>query len=257
MTILEVVKVTKRFGGLEALKDVDLRLEAGALVGLIGPNGAGKSTLFNVLSGVTRPTSGEVFFRGENIIGMQPHLISVKGLVRTFQANRLYMNLSVSVNVEIACHNFAHENVIGDIIGLPSIRQREGEVKKRAADIVKLAGLETVSEELARNLPHGYQRALGVACGLAPEPKLLCLDEPVTGMNIEETKFMTDLIVRLKQKGITIFLVEHHMGIVMGICDRIIVLNFGRKIAEGNPDEVRKNQDVIEAYLGRGAEHVA
>lgn len=256
MALLEVNKVTKRFGGLEAVKDLDMQLESGELVGLIGPNGAGKSTLFNVLSGVTRPTSGKIFFQGEDITGMRPHRIAEKGLVRTFQATTLFMNLSVLANVEIACHIPAKTNVAGDVIGVPSVKRRENEVRQKAIDIVKLAGLERVRGELPKNLSHGYQRALGVAIALATRPKLLCLDEPVTGMNVEETRFMADLISRLRQEGVTILLVEHTMRVVMGICDRIIVLNFGRKIAEGKADDIRRNKDVIEAYLGRVEEDV-
>jgi len=256
MAILEVVKVTKRFGGLEALKDVDLQIESGMITGLIGPNGAGKTTLFDVLSGVTRPTRGKVFFRGEDITRMSPHRIAEKGLVRTFQATKLYANLSVLANVNIACHIPVRANIIGDIIGLPSAKRREKEAWQRAVEIVELVGLETVSQELAKNLPHGYQRALGVAIALATGPKLLCLDEPVTGMNVEETRFMMGLIERIRKEGITILLVEHAMKVVMGICDRIAVLNFGNKIAEGKPDEIQSNKEVIEAYLGRLEEDV-
>lgn len=251
MAILEVVKVTKRFGGLEALRDVDLRLEPGELAGLIGPNGAGKSTFFDVVSGVTRPTRGKVFFQGEDITGMKPHRIVEKGLARTFQATRLFTNLSVEVNIQIGCHISVKQNIAGEVIGLPSVRRRESDAQQRAIGILKLVGLEGVSQELAKNLPHGYQRALGMAIALAAEPKLLCLDEPVTGMNVEETQFMMGLIQRVRQEGITILLVEHTMRVVMGICDRITVLNFGRKIAEGKPSEIQGNKEVIEAYLGR------
>jgi len=254
MAILKVVKVTKYFGGLEALKDVDLRVESGEIAGLIGPNGAGKSTLFNILSGVYRPTNGKVFFQGEDITGMKPHRIAGKGLVRTFQATRLYANLSVLSNVYVACHIPAKTNIVGDIMGLPSTKRRESESWQRTIDIVKLAGLEAVGQHLARNLPHGYQRALGVAIALATGPKLLCLDEPVTGMNVEEVRFTMGLIEKIRQEGISILLIEHAMRVVMGICDRITVLNFGRKIAEGKPDEIQANKDVIEAYLGRPEE---
>ncbi len=257
MAILEVTSVTKRFGGLEALRDVDLQVEAGDIAGLIGPNGAGKSTLFNVLSGVTRPTSGKVFFQGEDVTGMKPHRIAEKGLVRTFQATRLFANLSVLTNVSMACHIPARTNIAGDIMGLPSVRRRENEARQRAMDIVGLAGLEPVKDELAKNLPHGYQRILGVAIALATGPKLLCLDEPVTGMNVEETQFMIGLIEKIRQQGITILLVEHHMKVVMSVCDKIVVLNFGMKIAEGKPDEIKGNKDVIEAYLGRPEEDAA
>ena len=251
MAILEAVKVTKRFGGLEALKDVDLRVESGEIAGWIGPNGAGKSTFFNVISGVDRPTSGRVFFQGEDITGMKPHRIAEKGLVRTFQATRLYANLSVLSNVYVAGHIPAKTNIVGDIMGLPYIRERESKAWQKAIDIIKLVGLESISEVLAKNLPHGYQRALGVAIALATGPKLLCLDEPVTGMNAEEARFMMSLIERIRQQSISILLVEHAMRVVMNICDRITVLNFGRKIAEGKPDEIQGNKDVIEAYLGR------
>jgi len=250
MALLEVVKVTKRFGGLEALKDLDLQVESGELAGLIGPNGAGKSTLFNVISGVMRPTSGKIFFQGEDITGMKPYRIAEKGLVRTFQATKLFMNLSVLANVEIACHIAAKPNTAGEVIGLTSVKQRENEAQQMAIGIVKKTGLETVSGELAKNLPHGYQRALGVAIALATRPKLLCLDEPVTGMNIEETRFMTELISRIRQEGTTILLIEHTIRVVMDICDRITVVNFGKKIAEGKPKEIKSNKDVIEAYLG-------
>jgi len=175
-------------------------------------------------------------------------------LVRTFQATRLFMNLSVLTNVEIACHIPAKTNIAGDVIGVPSVKQRENEARQKALDIVKEAGLEKVRGELPKNLPHGYQRTLGVAIALATRPKLLCLDEPVTGMNAEEIQFMIGLISRLRQEGITILLVEHTMRVVMGICDRIIVLNFGRKIAEGKAEDIKHNRDVIEAYLGRSKE---
>ena len=257
MVILETTKLTKRFGGLNALKDFDLKVEQSEILGVIGPNGAGKSTLFNVLSGVIQPNSGNVFFQGDDITGMKPYKIAAKGLIRTFQATRLFSNLSVLENVRIACHVPAETNLVGDLIGLASIKRRESEMRQRAIETVKLAGLETASKELAMNLPHGYQRALGVAIGLAAQPKLLCLDEPVTGMNIEESRFMVDFIRRIAQEGITVLLVEHAMRVVMEICQRIVVLNFGMKIAEGTPDEILQNQDVIEAYFGGPEENAA
>lgn len=254
MAILEVVKVTKHFGGLQALKDVDLKVESGELRAIVGPNGAGKTTLFNVIAGVYPPTSGKILFQGEDITGMKPHRIADKGLVRTFQSTALFKRLSVLENVEIGCHIPAKTNTFAEIVGMASLRRSESEMRQRAINIVKLAGLEKLSEELADNLTHGYQRALGVAIALAAEPKVLCLDEPVTGMNVEETEFMMGLIQRVRQEGITVLLVEHHMKVVMTICDKITVLNFGRKLAEGKPEEIKHNQDVVEAYLGKPGE---
>jgi branched-chain amino acid transport system ATP-binding protein len=251
MELLKAVKITKYFGGLEALKDLDLSVESGEIAGLIGPNGAGKSTFFNVISGVYKPTSGRVFFQGEDITDMKTHTTAEKGLVRTFQATRLFSDLSVNDNIYVACHIPSKTNLIGDILGLPLIKHRDGEAWQNAMDIVKMSGLEVVSQDLARNLPHGYQRVLGMAIALAAKPKLLCLDEPVTGMNGEEIQFMMGLIEKIRQQGISILLIEHTMKVVMGICDRVTVINFGRKIAEGMPDEIQGNEAVIEAYLGR------
>lgn len=257
MAILEADKVTMRFGGLVALDQVSLQVEAGGVLGVIGPNGAGKSTLYNVLSGVYQPTSGQVFFQGENITGRKPHIIAQKGLVRTYQANKLFMTLSVLENIRIGCHIPAKTRIFGDVFRASSARRNESEVQQRANDIVKLVGLGGIADELARNLTHGQQRVLGVAIGLAAEPKLLCLDEPLTGMNIKERRYMLGLIENVQRENITILLIEHDVKSVMGICDRIMVLNFGRNIAEGKADEIRNNKEVIEAYLGKGEGNVA
>jgi branched-chain amino acid transport system ATP-binding protein len=255
--ILEVQKLTKRFGGLEALADVDLTVQPGEIIGIIGPNGAGKSTFFNVISGVMKPTSGKVVFRGEDITGFKPNRVAKRGMVRTFQGTTLFSDLTVLENIHIACHVPAHVNLAADLVGLPSVRRREKEMTASSLEILELAGLHDVQDKLASDLPHGHQRALGVAIALATGPQLLCLDEPVTGMNAEEIEAMIEFIARIRERGITILLVEHAMKVVMTICERIMVLNFGRKIAEGTCSEVQCDEDVIEAYLGRPEDDVA
>ena len=257
MDILKVSNVTKNFGGIVAVDDVSFQVRSGEIVGLIGPNGAGKTTMFNLLSGVIRPSAGSIVFKDENIVGIKPNRIARKGLIRTYQATKLFMELSVLENIQIACNIFARANLIGDLIGLSSVKREKNEIKKRAIEICKLVGLEKMDNELAKNLPHGFQRILGVAIALATGPKILCLDEPLTGMNFEEVNFMVDLIKKINKNDTTILLVEHSMKVVMSICDKLIVLNFGGKIAEGRPKEIRNNQDVIEAYLGRSQENAA
>jgi len=251
MPILEVQNLSKKFGGVEALSQVDLVVEPGEVIGVIGPNGAGKSTFFNLLSGVMKPSGGKVVFQGHDVTGMKPHRIAKRGLVRTFQSTLLFSDLSVFDNILVASHIPARANLVADVIGLPVVRHRESETRQRAEDIIELAGLTAVRSKLARDLPHGHQRALGVAVALATDPKLLCLDEPVTGMNAEEIEAMMGFIERIRLQGITILLVEHAMRVVMSVCERIMVLNFGRKIAEGTCNEVQCDTAVIEAYLGR------
>jgi branched-chain amino acid transport system ATP-binding protein len=251
MALLEVKGVSKYFGGLAALSDFDMELNEGEIRGLIGPNGAGKTTLYNVISGVYRPTVGTIAYQGEDISHLPPSTIAKKGLVRTFQQTALFMNFTVLQNISVGRHLHAGENVLRVMGSTPGTRRVEREALKKAEEIVDFMEMTHIKDELAVNLPHGYMRALGVSVALAAEPKLLMLDEPVTGMNPTEKAHMLNLIQKIRKQGITVLVVEHDMRTVMGVCDYITVLNFGRKLAEGKPKEIQSNEEVIEAYLGR------
>ena len=250
MALLEVRSVSKYFGGLAALSDFDMEVNEGEIRGLIGPNGAGKTTMYNVISGVYRPTSGAIVYQGEDIAHLPSSTIAKKGLVRTFQHTALFMDFTVLQNVSVGRHLHAGENVFGVIGNSASTKKVEKESLKKAEEIVEFMELSHLKDELAVNLPHGYMRALGVGVALATEPKLLMLDEPVTGMNPTEKTHMLNLINRIRERGITVLLVEHDMKTVMGLCDNITVLSFGKKLAEGAPKEILVNNEVIEAYLG-------
>ena len=251
MALLEVKGLSKYFGGLAAISEFDMELNEGEIRGLIGPNGAGKTTLYNVISGVYRPTVGTIVYQGEDISHLPPSTIAKKGLVRTFQQTALFMNFTVLQNISVGRHLHAGESVFGVMGSTPSTRRVEREALKKAEEIVDFMEMTHIKDELAINLPHGYMRALGVSVALAAEPKLLMLDEPVTGMNPTEKAHMLNLIQKIRKQGITVLVVEHDMRTVMGVCDYITVLNFGRKLAEGKPKEIQSNEEVIEAYLGR------
>ena len=249
MSILEVKGVSKYFGGLAALSDLNLTIQEGEIRGIIGPNGAGKTTLFNVISGVYRPTSGKIFYmKGRRIDGLPSSKIAEMGLVRTFQRTAIYHNFTVLRNVTVARHLHAKENIFSVFAGTD--KKMEEENVKKALEIVEFMGLGDQKKELAANLPHGHQRVLGVAIALACEPKVLLLDEPLTGMTPTEKAHMIDLIRKVHQQGITTLLVEHDMKSVMELCTYISVLDFGKLLIEGTPAEVQNDEAVITAYLG-------
>jgi len=250
MALLELKNLTKSFGGLTAVNELNIYVNEGEIVGLIGPNGAGKTTVFNMISGVFHPTRGQVLFNNKTIGGLMPHSIAKKGLARTFQLTTLFANMTVLENILLGFHLKSHIGYFGALFNTASRRSIEQRLLVEAKEIANFVGLELKQQELAKNLPHGSQRALEIAIALAVNPKLLLLDEPVTGMNPEETLEMMQKIKEIRGKGMTILLVEHDMKVVMGICDRIYVINFGKKIAEGSPKEICENHDVIKAYLG-------
>lgn len=253
MALLELKKVSKYFGGLAAVSDLDIDVEEGEIRGIIGPNGAGKTTLFNVISGVYRPTTGRIIYEGKEVSNLKPSEIAERGLVRTFQLTTLFPDFSVLRNVTVARFLHTKTGVFRTIFGGEHLKEKESE--KKALEIIDFLGLSHLKDELALNLPHGHQRALGVAIALAAEPKLIMLDEPVTGMTPTEKQTMMDIIKKIREQGVTVLVVEHDMKTVMGICDKITVLSFGKKLAEGLPKEIRENKEVIEAYLG--AEEIA
>lgn len=252
MALLEAHNLTKHFGGLAAVDQVDIAVAAGEIVGLIGPNGAGKTTCFNLLSGFLTPTSGSITFDGESILGLRPHHIVARGLVRTFQLTTLFQDLTVLENVLLGLHLHSRRG-FGRV--LFSLHEYPRDELRRSHEVLAFTGLSPYADELAKNLPHGYQRTLGIAMAMATQPRLLMLDEPVTGMNFEESQHVMDLVKTIRDRGTTILLVEHNMKAVMGTCERIVVLNFGQKLTEGTPAEVGRNRDVIAAYLGAGVDH--
>jgi len=250
--ILSIENVAVHFGGLVAISDLNFTVCDGEIVGLIGPNGAGKTTAFNVFTGFLKPTSGEVHYRGTLLNGLKPHEIADLGLVRTFQRTSVFQNNSVYENVLIGLHRRGRSTPWDTLLALPRERIAEQEFADRAREILALVGLESRAAELAGALPYGEQRLLGIALALAAQPSMLLLDEPVSGMNPSESGKVMKLVETIRASGVAILLVEHDMPMVMRVCDRIVVLNYGRIIAEGSPAEIQRHPDVIRAYLGEG-----
>lgn len=255
--MLELRDVSKNFGGLAAVSGIDLVVRQGEILGLIGPNGAGKTTLFNLVSGVYRPDTGRLLYRGENITGLAPHAIAKRGIVRTFQLTTLFPGFTVLQNVLVGLQLHARYGFWETILNTSQYRKKEEDLEDQAREILAFLGLAGLEGELASNLPYGQQRGVSIAVALATRPEVMLLDEPISGKTTEERLALMGHIRQISERGITIVLIEHEMAAVMALCERICVLNFGRKIAEGAPEEIQRNRAVIEAYLGEDDDDLA